>query len=214
MVHAENILICIAVPLAISLYFLDGSARRIIASFITGMIVCILSAYIAGFFQLASGFSSEDTSIFISPMIEETMKLISVLFCIYAFNPSGKNILLFAVGIGAGFATFENSCCLLSPGAQQLGFVLIRGAAVGVMHIVTMVALAKGIKVLKSYMVFSFAGVAGVLSLSMTVHALYNLLVSKPGISSYIGYVMPMVCAIILYLISSDAKECKEENIS
>ena len=211
MVHAENILICIAVPLAISLYFLDGSARRIIASFITGMIVCILSAYIAGFFQLASGFSSEDTSIFISPMIEETMKLISVLFCIYAFNPSGKNILLFAVGIGAGFATFENSCYLLSPGGQQLGFVLIRGAAVGVMHIVTMVAIAKGIKVLKSYMVFSFAGVAGVLSLSVTVHALYNLLVSKPGISSYIGYVMPMVCAVLLYLISSDSKECHEE---
>ena len=211
MVHAENILICIAVPLAISLYFLDGSARRIIASFITGMIVCILSAYIAGFFQLASGFSSEDTSIFISPMIEETMKLISVLFCIYAFNPSGKNILLFAVGIGAGFATFENSCYLLSPGGQQLGFVLIRGAAVGVMHIVTMVALAKGIKILKTFMVFSFAGVAGVLSLSMTVHALYNLLVSKPGISSYIGYVMPMVCAVLLYLISSDSKECHEE---
>lgn len=211
MVHAENILICIAVPLAISLYFLDGSARRIIASFITGMIVCILSAYIAGFFLSASGFSSEDTSIFISPMIEETMKLISVLFCIYAFNPSGKNILLFAVGIGAGFATFENSCYLLSPGGQQLGFVLIRGAAVGVMHIVTMVALAKGIKILKTFMVFSFAGVAGVLSLSMTVHALYNLLVSKPGISSYIGYVMPMVCAVLLYLIRSDSKECHEE---
>lgn len=206
MIYAENILICIAVPLAISLHFINGNARRIIASFIAGMIVCILSAYMAGFFQSASGFSPEDTSIFISPIIEEIMKLLSVLFCVYVFNPSDEKIQLFAVGIGAGFATFENSCYMLSPGVQHLGYVLIRGAAVGVMHIVTMVAIAKGIKILKTYMVFSFAGIAGVLSLSMTVHALYNLLVSKPGISSYIGYVMPMVCAVLLYMISCNSK--------
>ena len=209
--YAENILICIAVPLAISLHFINGNARRIIASFIAGMIVCILSAYMAGFFQSASGFTPEDTSIFISPIIEEIMKLLSVLFCVYVFNPSDEKIQLFAVGIGAGFATFENSCYLLSPGVQHLGYVLIRGAAVGVMHIVTMVAIAKGIKILKTYMVFSFAGIAGVLSLSMTVHALYNLLVSKPGISSYIGYVMPMVCAVLLYAINGNSKRYIEK---
>lgn len=203
MLYAENILICIAVPLAISLHFINGNARRIIASFIAGMVVCILSAYISGLFQSMSGFGTEDASIFISPIVEESMKLLSVLVCVYVFNPSDEKTQLFAVGIGAGFATFENACCLLSPGAQQLGYVLVRGAAVGVMHIVTMVAIAKGIKLLKTHMVFSFAGIAGVLSLSMTVHALYNLLVSKPGISSYIGYVMPMLCAVALYRLGN-----------
>lgn len=112
MLYAENILICIAVPLAISLHFINGNARRIIASFVAGMVVCILSAYISGLFQSMSGFSSEDASIFISPIIEESMKLFSVLVCVYVFNPSDEKIQLFAVGIGAGFATFENSCCL------------------------------------------------------------------------------------------------------
>ena len=60
MIYAENVLICIAVPLAVSLLFTKGSARRCIASFLTGMIVCILSAYISGFFEETSGFSSED----------------------------------------------------------------------------------------------------------------------------------------------------------
>ena len=204
MIYAENVLICIAVPLAITLLFTRGGARRLSASFIAGMIVCILSAYISGFIQLMSGFSAEDTSIFLSPMIEECMKLLSMLFCVYVYNPSDDDIQLCAVGIGSGFATFENCCFILSSGAPQLTYVLVRGSAVGVMHIVTLVALAKGMQLLKTYKAFSLAGIAGVLSLSVTVHGLYNLLVSKPGVSSYIGYVMPMICAIVLYRINSE----------
>ena len=206
MVYAEYLLICIAVPLAISLQFTKGNARRMIAAFLAGMIVCILSAYIAGFFQSMSNFSTEDTSIFLSPLVEEMMKLLSILFCIYVFEPSDEDIQLLAVGIGTGFATFENCCYILSSGAPQLALVLIRGLAVGVMHIVTMVATAKGIQLLRTYKVFAFAGITGVFSLSVTIHGLYNLLVSKPGISSYIGYVMPMICAILLYRLSSESR--------
>ena len=179
MIYAENILICIAVPLAISLLFTKGNARRLLVCILTGMIVCIFSAYISGFLEVASGFSSEDTSIFLSPIVEEVMKL-----------------------LGAGFATFENCCFIISAGTPQLTFVLIRGFAVGVMHIVTLVALAKGIQLLKTYKVCSLAGIAGVLSMSVTVHGLYNLLVSQSGISSFIGFSMPMICAILLYLVN------------
>ena len=202
MIYAENVLICIAVPLAITLLFTRGSARCLTISFLAGMLVCILSAYISGFIQLISGFTAEDTSIFLSPMIEECMKLLSMLFCVYVFNPSDDDTQLCAVGIGAGFATFENCCFILSSGAPQLTYVMVRGMAVGVMHIVTLVALAKGMQLLKAYKAFSLAGIVGVWSLSVTVHGLYNLLVSKPGVSSYIGYVMPMVCAIVLYMIN------------
>lgn len=207
MIYAENVLICIAVPLAITLLFTKGSARRLTASFLVGMIVCIVSAYISGYVQVLSDFSAEDTSIFLSPMIEECMKLLSMLFCVYVSNPSDDEIQLSAVGIGAGFATFENCCFILSSGAPQLANVLVRGAAVGVMHIVTLVALAKGMQLLKTYKAFSLAGIAGVLSLSVTVHGLYNLLVSKPGVSSYIGYVMPMICAIMLYMINGKTNQ-------
>lgn len=211
MIYAENVLICIAVPLAITLLFTRGCARCLTISFLAGMLVCILSAYISGFIQLISGFTAEDTSIFLSPMIEECMKLLSMLFCVYVFNPSDDDTQLCAVGVGAGFATFENCCFILSSGAPQLANVLVRGAAVGVMHIVTLVALAKGMQLLKNYKAFSLAGIAGVLSLSVTVHGLYNLLVSKPGVSSYIGYVMPIICAIVLYRINSETSRYDEK---
>lgn len=205
MVYAENVLFCIAVPFAISLLFTKGNSRRLISAFLAGMIVCIISAYVAGLIEKLSGFSFEDTSIFLSPIIEECMKLLLILFCIYVFELSDEEIQLFAVGVGAGFATFENCCILLSSGTVQLTYVLIRGSAVGVMHIVTLVALAKGLQLLKTFKAFSFAGIAGVLSLSVTVHGLYNLLVSKSGVSSYIGYAMPMLCAIMLYIINGKA---------
>ena len=206
MLNAENVLICIAVPFAISFVFTKGSARQLISAFLAGMVGCIFSAYIAGVIQVTSGYSPEDTSIFLSPIIEESMKLLLILFCIYVYGPSGKRIELLAVGIGAGFATFENCCVLLSSGSQQLTYMLVRGSAVGVMHIVTLVALAKGLQLLKLYKAFFFIGIVGMLSIPVTIHGLYNLLVSQPGMSSYIGYAMPMFCVMLLYMVSSAKK--------
>lgn len=206
MLNAENVLICIAVPFAISFVFTKGSARQLISAFLAGMVGCIFSAYIAGVIQVTSGYSPEDTSIFLSPIIEESMKLLLILFCIYVYGPSGKRIELLAVGIGAGFATFENCCVLLSSGSQQLTYMLVRGSAVGVMHIVTLEALAKGLQLLKLYKAFFFIGIVGMLSIPVTIHGLYNLLVSQPGMSSYIGYAMPMFCVMLLYMVSSAKK--------
>ena len=200
MINAENVLICIAVPFAISFIFTKGSARQLASAFLAGMVGCIFSAYVAGFIQLTSGYSAENTSIFLSPIIEESMKLSLILFCIFLYGPSGKRIELLAVGIGTGFATFENCCILLSSGSQQLTYMLVRGSAVGVMHIVTLVALAKGLQLLKMYKAFFFIGSAGMLSIPVTIHGLYNLLGSQPGMSSYIGYAMPMLCVILLYM--------------
>ena len=213
MVYSENILICIAVPLAISVLFIKGSAKRFVISFLVGMITCLLGAYIGGFIQSTSGFTAEDTSIFISPIIEEILKLLPILFFIYVFESDSNEVLLSAVGIGAGFATFENCCCILSSGSQNLSYVLVRGSAVGVMHIVTMAVLAFGLHILKKCKIFSFAGILGALSLSMTFHALYNLLVSKPGISSYLGYALPLICAILLYFVYNQLKPAEEKDI-
>ena len=201
MIYAENVLICIAVPLVISLLFTKRSTRRFIVSFMTGMIVCLLSAYISGYLAVSTSYSTEEASIFLSPIVEEIMKFLPVLFCFFVFEPSPEDLKPTAVGVGAGFATFENCCFILSSGASHLGYVMIRGLAVGVMHLVTMVAFVMGLRLLKRYKVVSFAGIVGALSMSMTFHGLYNLLVSEPGVSSYIGYALPMLVAVMLYLI-------------
>ena len=69
------------------------------------------------------------------------------------------------------------------------------------MHIVSIFAMAIWLIVAKRLKVLSFPAVVGGLALSMIFHALYNLLVSEPGMSSSIGYALPLVTASALYLL-------------
>ena len=198
MIYAENILLCIAVPLLISLLFIRGSARRYAAAFLLGMLVCLLAAYISGYLNLVTGMGENDTAIFISPMVEELMKLMPLLFFLVMFDPEDRTLTMLSVAIGAGFATYENCCYLLTSGAESLTYVLIRGLAVGVMHIVSILALSIWFIAAKRLRAFSFPAVVGGLSPAMVFHALYNLLVSEPGVSRVIGYILPLMTAAAL----------------
>ncbi len=198
MIYAENILLCIAVPLLISLLFIRGSARRYAAAFLLGMLVCLLAAYISGYLNLVTGMGENDAAIFISPMVEELMKLMPLLFFLVMFDPEDRTLTMLSVAIGAGFATYENCCYLLTSGAESLSYVLIRGLAVGVMHIVSILALSIWFIAAKRLRAFSFPAVVGGLSPAMVFHALYNLLVSEPGVSRVIGYILPLMTAAAL----------------
>ena len=201
MIYAENILLCIAIPLVISLLFVRGDVRRYTAAFLFGMGVSLIAAYISGVLNLISGMGENDTSVFLSPIVEELMKLMPLLFFIVLFTPEEHTLTMLAVAIGAGFATFENCCYILTSGAESFTFIMIRGLAVGVMHIVSILALAVWFIIAKHLQVFSFSSIIGGLSLSMVFHALYNLLVSEPGVSRYIGYLLPLLAAAGLYYL-------------
>ena len=201
MIYAENILLCIAVPLLIALLFVRGGARRFVAAFLLGMAVCLISAYISGFFNLITGMGENDTSIFLSPVIEELMKMLPLIFFMLLFSMESRTFMMIAVAVGAGFATFENCCYILTSGADSLPYILIRGLAVGVMHIVSVLALSIWLILAKRLKAFTFPAVVGGLSLAMIFHALYNLLVSQPGVYSVIGYTMPLIAAGLLYLL-------------
>lgn len=200
MIYAENILLCIALPLLLSMVFVRSQARRYVLAFVTGMIACLLAAYITGFLRLLAGWEEGEARIFLSPVLEEIVKLLPLLVLLLLLEPRDDTVLLLAVALGAGFATFENCCSLLTAGAASLSFVIIRGLAVGVMHIVSVAALAIGIIAARRLNAMSLPALAGAFSLSVTFHGLYNLLVSVPGVPSYIGFGLPLLAAAALYL--------------
>lgn len=201
MIYAENILLCIALPLAISMFFIQGELRRYLAAFLLGMVMCLISAYIGGFMNLVTGMGENDTSVFISPVIEELMKLMPLFFFMVMFAPKERTLTMLAVAIGSGFATFENCCYILTSGSENLTYVLIRGFVVGVMHIVSILALSVWFISAKRLNVFGFPAVVGGMSLAMIFHALYNLLVSEPGTSRIIGYLLPLFTTAVLYYL-------------
>ncbi|MCR4804267.1 MAG: PrsW family intramembrane metalloprotease [Clostridia bacterium] len=201
MIYAENILLCIAIPLVVSLLFLRGDVRRFVGAFLLGMAVCLISAYISGFINLTAGMTANDAAVFLAPVVEELMKLFPLLFFLVLFAPADRTMTMLAVAIGAGFATFENCCYILTNGAGSLPYILIRGLAVGVMHIVSVAALSIWLIAAKRLGVFSFPAVVGGLSLAMIFHAMYNLLVSVGGLPSIIGYLLPLLTAAALVFL-------------
>lgn len=199
MIYSENILFCISIPLLLTAIYTRGAARRSISAFLVGMVTCLLSSYISGYLTLLTGMELNTSAVYISPTTEEIMKLLPLLFFLLVFRPGEMTLVTFAISLGAGFATFENCCYLLATGSESLAFTLVRGLAVGVMHIVCMLAMSLSLIMVRRYRVFSFSTVVGCLSLSVVFHALYNLLVSAPGIPSYIGYGLPILTALAFY---------------
>lgn len=200
MIYAENILICIALPLCICLFFSNGSAKRFIISFLFGMLTCLISAYIVGYLGKLGDMPQVDIPVFVSPFVEEIVKFAPILFVLLMYDPSEKELLLVGLGVGAGFATFENACYILNKGASDFLYILIRGLAVGVMHIVCLMALTMLLLLLRRYEKQSLPGIAGALTLSMTFHGLYNLLASAHNTLSNIGFLLPIAMAVILQL--------------
>ena len=83
---------------------------------VLGFVCCIISAYLNTFFSVLYGAQETSAVLEISPVIEETVKLIPLLFGLIVFElqpQEGDNIIF---NIAVGFATFENICYLLEHG--------------------------------------------------------------------------------------------------
>lgn len=197
-IYAENIFVCIALPLIVSLFFTERKIRRFTSFFLIGMSMCLLSAYITGFFASVEGIDYQESAAFIAPVTEEVMKLLPLLFLFFVYEESGQNIYLASVALGIGFATFENCVYILGNSSESLTYMLIRGLAAGVMHLVCAVALGLGLILEKRHPKLALSGILGILSLSSTFHAIYNLLVYKGGVAAAIGYALPCLIAITL----------------
>ena len=112
MTYIENVFICIAIPLILSMLFTRGRARSFTVFVTIGMTVSLLSAYVSGFFMSALGADAVISAIEITPVSEEVMKLLPTLFWFMIYEPDIRKLPDVAIGIAVGFATFENVCFL------------------------------------------------------------------------------------------------------
>lgn len=49
MTYIENIFICLAIPMILSMFFTKRETRKSTLFFVTGMVVCMIAAYISSF---------------------------------------------------------------------------------------------------------------------------------------------------------------------
>lgn len=133
-------------------------------------------------------------------MVEEILKLFPLLFYLMVFEPRIEDAAGSMLMIAAGFATFENVCYLTANGAANMLHLLIRGFATGAMHVVCGAIVSVGLFYLWDRLWLRAVGTIGLLALAVTYHGIFNILVSQTGIAARIGYVIPLLTAILLQM--------------
>lgn len=191
MTYIENIFLCLALPMLLSLLFISGSPRRFTLFVVLGMATCLLSAYVSSFFMGRHQCSAVTTAIEIAPVCEEILKLLPLLLYFLIFEPDSHKLTPAAMGIAVGFATFENVCYLTENGAGSFVFLLIRGMSAGALHLVCGILTGLALAYVFRHPWLTCTGTVGILGVCMVLHGIYNLLITADGFWQMVGYFFP-----------------------
>ena len=198
--YIENTYICLAAPLLLAVICMRKEARRSLSFILSGMTSCLLSAYVSTFLAGVSNSDLAAASYEISPVVEEIMKLLPLLFYLLVFEPEEKTVISGALMISVGFATFENVCFLTSYGTSEFFRLVIRGFGTGAMHVVSGMVIAAGLFFLWDQKRLRLVGVFALLCFVTTFHAIFNIFVNQSGAIFWIGALIPLV-TVLSYLI-------------
>ena len=202
MIYAENIFVCLAAPLMVSLAFMRQAGRRFLFFFVLGMLSCLVGAYFNSFISARKGLDALDAVLIAAPMVEEISKFLPLLFYVVVFEPPPRRIVDVALAIGAGFATFENACYITQFNPQDLLLMLIRGVAVGAMHVDCTLIVGMGLRYSRTENWPGLPATIGVLGIAIIYHGVYNVLVSYPGSMRWVGYGLPLLVSLVAWVYS------------
>ena len=196
MTYIENVFVCIAAPLLIAAICMGKRYLRFFLFCFAGMGACLLSAYINTFFAAVYNASAFNATVEIAPVVEETVKLLPLLFYLLVFDPDPAHIKSAVLTVAAGFATFENICYLIQNGAEELPFLLIRGFGTGAMHVICGAIVGCGLVYVWRRTWLKVAGACGLLGAAVTFHAVYNLLIAYGEGAQYVAYLLPLFTTV------------------
>lgn len=204
----ENIFICLAAPFVLAAIGTKGDNRRNYIFSVLGFVCCIISAYLNTFFAALYNAEGIATVVEISPVIEETVKLLPLLFCLVVMEVGAEDGASIIFNIAIGFATFENICYLLENGTGDLLYLIIRGFSTGAMHVTCAFVIGYGLKVFgRQTAALRAAGIFGLLCVTITFHAIFNMLMKTDGILRQIGYAVPITSVVLLLFLKTGFKK-------
>lgn len=186
------IFICFAVPLLLMIPLLQPQSRWLIGFMLIGAVIAVCSSEINGTIQFLSGISAMNLSLKIAPMTEECLKALPVLLYAIFVSDCRKKVLPLAMSVGIGFAILENTYILVNNiDIVSLGWAIIRGASTSLMHGMCTFLAGCGIIYVRKQKKLFFTGTFGLLSVSITAHAVFNLLMYSRW--DWAGMLLPII---------------------
>lgn len=203
--------ICLAAPLSMMFFVFKGRPRSVIGFLLIGIFMCLFAGEINGLILNRTGLSLRFITVNVTPIVEETLKALPVVFAAFLIKPKRQLLLEGSIAVGVGFATLENVCTLVGTyAALSPGLILTRGFGAGMMHGITTLAVGYSMTFVERDRKFSCTGTVAALSAAIIYHSIYNIIVQ----SQYpaLGILLPAVSFIPLLIAMNKKRSGHKES--
>ena len=186
------ILICIAVPLLLLMTLMDARSRLLTGFMLVGMLTAASAYEINSTVQVMFWMTGQEVSVRVAPVIEELLKAVPILFYSVAVSDdrnlvdiSGKQVRIFQYGKAYAYCH--------GKGQQNLpiSWALVRGLSTSLSHGLCTLTVGYGMSFVRKQKKLFYTGIFGLLSLAMTFHAVFNLLIQSQY--DWIGMGLPIL---------------------
>jgi RsiW-degrading membrane proteinase PrsW (M82 family) len=184
--------IALVAPLLLMMFMLRKRSRLLVGYMLIGIFV---SLFVSELNTLILNMFNGDmiyVNTTITPISEEIVKAIPVLFYALVFSDNRDRVMPIAFATGVGFATFENMVILVQNiETVTIGWAIIRGFSTALMHAVCTVAVGFGICFIRKRKKLFYCGTFALLTMACIYHGIFNMLVQSNY--KYLGFVLPAV---------------------
>lgn len=186
------ILICIAVPLLLLMTLMDARSRLLTGFMLVGMLTAASAYEINSTVQVMFWMTGQEVSVRVAPVIEELLKAVPILFYSVAVSDDRKILLPLSMAVGIGFSILENAYLLTAYIDQvTISWALVRGLSTSLSHGLCTLTVGYGMSFVRKQKKLFYTGIFGLLSLAMTFHAVFNLLIQSQY--DWIGMGLPIL---------------------
>lgn len=186
------ILICIAVPLLLLMTLMDARSHLLTGFMLVGMLTAASAYEINSTVQVMFWMTGQEVSVRVAPVIEELLKAVPILFYSVAVSDDRKILLPLSMAVGIGFAILENAYLLTAYIDQvTISWALVRGLSTSLSHGLCTLTVGYGMSFVRKRKKLFYTGIFGLLSLAMTFHAVFNLLIQSQY--DWIGMGLPIL---------------------
>lgn len=186
------ILTCIAVPLLLLMTLMDARSRLLTGFMLVGMLTAASAYEINSTVQVMFWMTGQEVSVRAAPVIEELLKAVPILFYSVAVSDDRKILLPLSMAVGIGFAILENAYLLTAYIDQvTISWALVRGLSTSLSHGLCTLTVGYGMSFVRKQKKLFYTGIFGLLSLAMTFHAVFNLLIQSQY--DWIGMGLPIL---------------------
>lgn len=201
--------ICITIPLTLMAFLVEKKSRRTIIFFIVGICAAVFASEVNAILTYIIPLDIKDFTIRVTPITEEIIKAIPVLFFAKAISDKTENLITISLAIGIGFAIMENSFILTQNiNSISLLWAIIRGFGTGIMHGMCTFLVGTGFAVANRNKKIFIVGTFALLSLAITYHSVFNMLVQSDY--KYIGAMLPVITYLPFVIWRFKPKKKKE----